>query len=178
MQHWLVFQRAINIGKRQYPMAELRAALTGAGFCEVATHIQTGNVSLKSNISDRAELETKLDELLSLDRGFTVENIAFTATDFTDLVGNFSGVAAADPGLTLYLSLLKTPATHAAKATLEAHQHSEEKVKVWGRGVGLLLPPAGYRDAKMTNINVEKIVGTATNRKFTVISAIAKKFLV
>ena len=32
MTTWIAFLRAVNVGKRQYPMAQLRAALTAAGF--------------------------------------------------------------------------------------------------------------------------------------------------
>ena len=52
----VAFLRAVNVGKRQYPMAELRAALDAAGFEDVQTHIQTGNVFFRTRhlLSDPA----------------------------------------------------------------------------------------------------------------------------
>lgn len=57
--------RGINVGgKNVIPMAELRAALTGAGYDDVGTYIQSGNVLLSSAASARG-LETALEGLLA-----------------------------------------------------------------------------------------------------------------
>ena len=50
MPTFIAFLRAVNVGKRKYPMAELRDALTAAGFEKVQTHIQTGNVVFRTNL--------------------------------------------------------------------------------------------------------------------------------
>ena len=53
MPTFIAFLRAVNVGKRKYPMAELRDALTAAGFEEVETHIQTGNVLFRTSLRSR-----------------------------------------------------------------------------------------------------------------------------
>ena len=55
MPTFIAFLRAVNVGKRKYPMAELREALTDAGFEEVETHIQTGNVLFRTSAALAAE---------------------------------------------------------------------------------------------------------------------------
>lgn len=47
--------RAVNVGGRnKVPMAELRAALTDAGFADIATYIQSGNIVFGSRLDDAA----------------------------------------------------------------------------------------------------------------------------
>ena len=46
---FVAFLRAINLGRvNRVPMADLRRGLTDAGFSHVTTHLQSGNVVLKS----------------------------------------------------------------------------------------------------------------------------------
>ena len=72
MPTYVAFLRAVNVGKRKYPMAELRAALDAAGYDQVETHIQTGNVLLTTPVRSRARVEKALEELFEQDRGFVV----------------------------------------------------------------------------------------------------------
>ncbi len=54
MKTWIALLRGVNVGgNNKLPMAELRAALTAAGFEQVKTYIQSGNVVLtaKDNLS-------------------------------------------------------------------------------------------------------------------------------
>ncbi len=49
MNIWIVLLRGVNVGgNNKLPMAELRAALTAAGFEQVKTYIQSGNVVLSA----------------------------------------------------------------------------------------------------------------------------------
>ena len=48
MPSYVAFLRAVNVGGRFVKMAELRAALEDAGFTDVETHIQSGNVFVRS----------------------------------------------------------------------------------------------------------------------------------
>ena len=45
---WVALLRAVNVGGRKVPMAELRQALEDAGLAEVRTYIASGNVIFRS----------------------------------------------------------------------------------------------------------------------------------
>jgi uncharacterized protein (DUF1697 family) len=48
---WIAFLRAVNLGVRnKVPMAALRASLTAAGLHDVRTHLQSGNVIVRSDL--------------------------------------------------------------------------------------------------------------------------------
>ena len=71
------FLRAINLGPtRKYPMAELRAALTAAGFADVETHINSGNVKVSTPMRSRTKVETELERVFEADRAFVFEAVS------------------------------------------------------------------------------------------------------
>lgn len=119
MATWIVFLRAVNVGKRKYPMAQLRQVLTDAGYGEVETHIQTGNVRLTSPLRSRAKLERELDALLSADRGFTVAVVALTPAELREVAADIEALSDADPPSGgHYVSLLRDAPTPAAKQVI------------------------------------------------------------
>src|ERR1700733_14606908 len=64
--------RGINVGSsRRVPMADLRELLEEAGFQNVATYVQSGNIALDSTAKPAA-LESRLAELIEERFGFAV----------------------------------------------------------------------------------------------------------
>ncbi|MDI6629364.1 MAG: DUF1697 domain-containing protein [Rhodococcus sp. (in: high G+C Gram-positive bacteria)] len=65
MSEWVVLLRGINVGGINIKMADLRAALTSAGFTDVRTVLATGNVQLGSSLSVaavKAQVESALTQ--------------------------------------------------------------------------------------------------------------------
>lgn len=72
MKKYIAFLRGINVsGKNKVAMPILRKAFEQAGFSEVATYINSGNVIFSSSMDDRVELveacESLIRETFSLD---------------------------------------------------------------------------------------------------------------
>jgi uncharacterized protein (DUF1697 family) len=71
MGTYAILLRGINVGgKNLIPMRDLRACLDEAGFADVATYIQSGNVLLDSDLDAdavAAEVERLLPERFALD---------------------------------------------------------------------------------------------------------------
>lgn len=62
---YVVLLRGVNVGgKNKLPMADVRAALLDAGFADVATYIQSGNVVLQSDLRAQGVAET-IEQLLT-----------------------------------------------------------------------------------------------------------------
>jgi uncharacterized protein (DUF1697 family) len=176
MPSYVAFLRAVNVGKRKYPMAELREALTDAGFEEVETHIQTGNVLLRTSLRSRAKVIDALEEAMQKDRGFEVPVVLLTPAELTET--REEAVRLAD-GRTLkghYLSLLAQKPTKQGSEALEARSDDGEEVRVGTRAVHLMLTTKPYHEAKVGNAEVEKHLGVATTRNLTVISKLAEKW--
>ena len=84
MPTFVAFLRAVNVGKRKYPMAELREALTAADFAEVETHIQTGNVLLRTSMRSQVKVVAALERAMLEDRGFSVPVVLMTPAEMTE----------------------------------------------------------------------------------------------
>lgn len=169
------FLRAVNIGKRQYKTADLRAALEGAGYGDVETYIQTGNIKLTTPLRSCAKVEDALEELFLADRGFEVVTMVFTpqqvaamAADADELAGRHEF----DHGQ--YVTVLKQEPSAAVRKEVEALSGDDERLVVRGRAVHMLYDvPYG---TSRTATRLEKIAGPATNRNAKVIRALAEKW--
>lgn len=180
MPSFIAFLRAVNVGKRHYPMAELRAALTAAGFEEVATHIQTGNAMVRTRMRSRAKVTAALEEAMLEDRGFAVPVVLLTPTELTETYAEARAFAQeyAAQGHEIqghYLTLLATPATTAASREIEARSEPGEEVRVGRRAVHLMLDKP-YHEVRTSNAEVERLLGVATTRNLTVITKLAEKW--
>jgi uncharacterized protein (DUF1697 family) len=175
MATYVAFLRAINLGAtRKFPKAAIVAAVEGAGFTDVETHINTGNVRFSTTMRSRARIESVLEQAFLADRGFEVPTIVFTQAELREIAADAERFADGHEGRH-YVSLLKSPPSEAAIAAIEERSSAEEVAKVGGRAVHLLLG-ANYHEAKLTNAVVEKALGVATNRNLTVIRALAEKW--
>ncbi len=65
MTRYACLLRGINVGgKNKISMSELKKALENAGFVNVSTYINSGNIFLESDISNSKALETLIEKLL------------------------------------------------------------------------------------------------------------------
>lgn len=177
MPTFIAFLRAVNVGKRKYPMAELRAALTDAGFEDVETHIQTGNVRLTTSMRSKESVREALERTMKADRGFEVPVIVLTPTELVEVYDDAKRFAAdhTESCTGHYVSLLQRPATAKEIAAFEARDVPGEHVRV-GKRAGHLLIDKGYHEAKTGNDVFEKTFGPATNRNLTVITRLVEKW--
>jgi uncharacterized protein (DUF1697 family) len=172
----LGFLRAVNVGQRKYPMAELRAALTAAGFAEVETHIQTGNVRVRTPMRSPARVAAELERIFETDRGFAVPTVVLSPAELRGVARDVSQLGAEhQPQFGHYVSLLKELAGDDAAAALEAASTAGERIVVRGRAVHLLYD-VPYHEAKLSNAFVERTAGVATNRNAKVIRALDEKW--
>jgi len=62
MTVWLAFLRAVNVGKRQMKMAELKALCEELGYGRVRTLLASGNVRFECDHDPKAELEAAIEK--------------------------------------------------------------------------------------------------------------------
>jgi uncharacterized protein (DUF1697 family) len=169
------FLRAVNVGKRQYKTADLRAALEAAGYADVETHIQTGNIKVTSPLRARAKLEAELEALFLADRGFEVVTMVFSPEELRQVAAEADELAD-EHGFEHghYLTILKNEPTAATSAAVEALSGDGETLFVRGRVVHLLYD-VPYGTSKIPT-QLERIAGPGTNRNATVIRTLVEKW--
>lgn len=173
MPTYVAFLRAINLGAtRKFPQADIVTATETAGGTGLATHINTGNVLLTTSLRSRAKVESALEAAYEADRGFTVPTIVFTPAELRQVAADADEFAS---GGRHYVSLLKNQPTVAATKIIEEAGGDGARAFVRDRAVHLLID-GDYHSASLTNAEVEKALGVATNRNITVIRALVQKW--
>jgi uncharacterized protein (DUF1697 family) len=174
---FIAFLRAVNVGKRKYPMAELRAVLTEAGLDDVETHIQTGNVRFSTPMRSREKVASALEKAMAADRGFDVSVCLFTPTELVEVYDDAQRFAAEldRPVTGHYVALMQGSASAADVKAFEAREVDGEHVRVGRRAAHLLLDKS-FHEARTGNDTVEKTFGIATTRNLTVITKLVDKW--
>lgn len=179
MPTFVAFLRAVNVGKRTYPMADLRAALSDAGFEGVETHIQTGNVLLRTRLRSPSKVVDALEKAMLVDRGFEVPVVLLTPEELVGVRDEAVELAADLGGGTQlhghYVALLAHPPEPRRARELEARSGPAEQIRVGARAVHLMLGTP-FHEAKTGNAEVERHLGVATTRSLTVITKLAEKW--
>lgn len=174
---WLAFLRSVNVGKRSYPMAQCRAALEQAGFTDVRTHIQTGNVRLDSPMRSPSRLEAALERVFAEDRGFEVGTICLRPRELEQIVQEAASVRAqfGKPAHGQYVELLRDAPDEAGRDLIEAQSGPGARLVVRGRAVHLLLD-RGFNELKRPNAATRRAMGMSTNRNLTVLNDLREKW--
>lgn len=176
VQNWIAFQRAVNVGGRKYPMAELRQVLTDAGYEGVETYIQTGNIRLGAT-SNARDLEAALEALFLADRGFEVATIVFSPSELVAIADEADRVIAefGEPAHGHYVELMREVPSEENGAITEGRTSDTERFVVRGRTVHYL-SDISMADVKAPRAAVRAAYGVSTNRNVKVIRALAAKW--
>jgi uncharacterized protein (DUF1697 family) len=177
MPGYVVFLRAVNVGKRQLKMAEARNVLSDNGFQDVETYIQTGNVFMTTPVRTTAKVEAEVGRLLGGHAGFDIVAIARKAAELPALVGAVDGIPEQVSGETSrYVSFCATAPTPAAAQELESWEADGERATVIGKDV-LMEFSIPFNEVKLTGARIERILGIpGTARNLNVVRALAQKW--
>lgn len=173
---WIAFQRAVNVGGRKYPMAELRQLLSDAGYAGVETHIQTGNIRLESP-ADASTLEGELEALFRADRGFEVETIVMSPRELVEIAAEADRIVAefGEPAHGHYVDIMRVAPSAENKALIEGRTSDSQRFIVRGRTVHYLTD-ISMAEVKAPPAAVRRAYGVSTNRNVKVIRALAAKW--
>jgi uncharacterized protein (DUF1697 family) len=79
--------RGVNVGgKSLIKMADLRTALEEAGFTDVKTYIQSGNVFVTSPERSKVNVAESVSAVIKKRFGHTVDVVAFTKSDWQKVI--------------------------------------------------------------------------------------------
>jgi uncharacterized protein (DUF1697 family) len=165
----VVLLRGINLGStRRVPMAELRSMLDGAGYENVRTYVQSGNVVLDSDVK-ATELEADMAQLISERFGFDVPVVSRTARELASVVKRDPfGELITEPKRYQVSFLNREPPADVVKA-LEGLAAESEAVAVNGREI-YAWHPAGVARSKLWNKLAGGSLGVvATARNWTTV---------
>jgi uncharacterized protein (DUF1697 family) len=154
--------RAVNVGGRKVPMADLRKLAENLGFTDVQTYIQSGNLVLAGK-GTAAAVEAKLEKAIAAKFGIEVPVIARTAEQWKAYLAvpkPFAGEASNR----VVLGLSKQPPKQGAAAAILARAQAGERVEAVGDAVWLHYPE-GQGRSNITPASVDKAVGSPTTAR-------------
>ncbi|OGS21033.1 MAG: hypothetical protein A2252_03815 [Elusimicrobia bacterium RIFOXYA2_FULL_39_19] len=97
MVTYVVFLRGINVGgKNIMKMDVLRAEFEKMGFKSVKTYIQSGNVIFQSSLTDKIEIEKKIEKILSIRFHYEAKVLVRSKNDLENTIKHFPKIFA-DP---------------------------------------------------------------------------------
>jgi uncharacterized protein (DUF1697 family) len=166
MARLVALLRGINVGgHKKVPMAQLRDVLEGAGFAEVRTYVQSGNVALTAPRRSPAKVGREIEAAIEAAFGFDVTVVMRTRDEIAALVAaDPLGDVAANPTyrIVVFLAEKLDPARLAdvdpAAFAPEAFELRERELVMWA--------PNGQRDSRLVKALSEQrtgVVGTARN---------------
>ncbi len=164
--------RGINLGpNRRVPMAELRALLTEAGYADVRTYVQSGNIVLRSSAKP-ADVERELARLISERFGFEVPVIVRSRAQLAAVVKADPLGDVVDNPKRYQVSFLDGKPSAEVIDRLQEQAVGDERVVARGREI-YAWHPEGVARSKLWNGLAGKGLGvTATARNWTTVTTL------
>ncbi len=172
-QRCVMLLRAINVGRRQLPMAALRDMAASFGWQEPKTHLASGNlvVTVKGAAAAAAK---KLETEIATHFGFHTDVIVRTAASFADYVKDnpFAEASEKEPNRVMLLLANGAPAAD-CEGRLRERMNADESVRVVRDGIWVHYA-GSIAASKLTPAHVDKCVGSpATGRNWRTVQALA-----
>jgi uncharacterized protein (DUF1697 family) len=174
MARHVLLLRGINLGpSRRIPMAELRTLLADAGYEDVATYVQSGNIVLTS--SDKsAALEEAVGALISERFGFEVPVCARSASELAKVLAHDPIPGGGDDPKHYQVTFLAQRAPAATVRKIEELALDSERLAVHGREI-YTFHPDGIARSKLAKELSAKALGIAsTSRNWTTVRKLAE----
>lgn len=168
----ILLLRGVNIGpNKRIAMPELRAVLTEAGFKDVRTYVQSGNVVLTSSVSAN-KLGAQSEKLIAERFGFDVDVIVRTADELAEVVARNPLADVADNPKRYQVSFLDgEPNPEAVAKIADAAAPTERLVSV-GRELYAWHPDGVGRSKMWTKLAGPTLGVRATARNWTTVTTL------
>jgi uncharacterized protein (DUF1697 family) len=169
---YVALLRAINLGRvNRVPMAELRTVLTNAGFDDVRTYLQSGNVVLSSRAKPEA-VGRKCEALIAERFGIEIPVLVRTRAQLEAVVDrNPLRKVATDPKR-YQVSFLSAKPTRALLTRVEEAAVPPERVVAIGREIYAWHPNTIARSRLWALLAGRQLGVTATARNWTTVTSL------
>lgn len=165
MPTWVALLRAVNLGNvNKVSMPVLREALAEAGFTEVRTYVQSGNVVLDSPLRSPAKVGAAVGRVVHERFGVDTPVVMRTGKQLRAVLdwNPFPEAAADRPQLTYVVHLSGTPAPAAVEKVLAADT-APDAVAVRGQEMVIAYAKTSRESRTATALKKIGVDGTARN---------------
>jgi uncharacterized protein (DUF1697 family) len=168
----ILLLRGINIGPRKrIAMPELRSVLDEAGFNDVRTYVQSGNVVLRTGVSAN-KLGAKVEKLIASQFGLEVDVIVRTADELAEVVRLNPLADVADSPKRYQVSFCDAEPDPEAVEKIAAAAAPSEKLVSIGRELYAWHPDGVGRSKLWTKLAGSGLGVRATARNWTTVTTL------
>lgn len=167
MTNKIALLRGINVGgKRKILMADLRELLTGIGFTDVKTYIQSGNIFFNlSNEMNDAEIADAIEKLISDNYEFNVPVVVRSVEEVQQAIKSNPFYAENEEDIThLHLTFLKEKPSEENQLKTEEYNYEPDKFVIKNKDV-FIFCEGKYHKSKLTNTFFEKKLKVSTTTR-------------
>jgi uncharacterized protein (DUF1697 family) len=162
MKTYVVLLRGVMpYGKNKVPMAQLRQVLTDAGFEEVRTYIQSGNVVLRTKLSPSA-LEKRVHKIIKGKIGPDLVVVVRTGRQLMKILDD-NPMRKEDMSRVFFTVFAGKPPAQKVKELL-AQDFTPEEIIIRGMHAYVYIPHNAARSQLSNNILEKKLGVSATTR--------------
>lgn len=164
MHIYIALLRGINVGgSNKVKMKDLTIAMETAGFENVKTYIQSGNIVFSHKEANLTKIADSLQETITQKFSFTPRVLVLTVEDYKAALAANPFPHATDDPKTLHLFFMQQKASSPDLEILEALKTPGEEFKIDDK-VFYLFAPHGLGRSKLAE-KVEKALGVAATAR-------------
>jgi uncharacterized protein (DUF1697 family) len=166
----IVLLRGINVGSRnRIPMGRLRGILAEAGFADVETHLQSGNVVLESDLAPD-KLAARCKRLIADEFGLDIDVVVRTRDELAAVVARNPLADVADNPKRYQVSFLSEELKRDAIEELSALAADGERLVATGRELYGWHPDGIGRSKLWAALASPRLGVTATARNWSTVT--------
>jgi uncharacterized protein (DUF1697 family) len=169
--------RAVNVGGRKLPMADLRSLYKHQGHHDVVTYVQSGNVVSRSATRTAAAVARAIGAAIEAELGLEVEVLVRTPAELERVLAAnpFLGGRHTNPDpKTLHVTFLAVAPAATRVADLDGSAFAPDEFRIAGREIYLSCPH-GYGTTKINNAWFErKLAVAATTRNWRTVGKLVE----
>ncbi len=170
---YVAWLHAVNLGSHnKVPMAWLRDAAADAGFTEVATYLQSGNLVLSAPTRDPAEVSRRVAAVIHAGRGLDVVVTTRTRAEVAAVVQRNPMPEHADEPSKLHVSFLNGQPDRRAVASLDPDAFAPDRFVFDGEEIYLWFPNGAGRSKLATYPWPKRIGVGGTARNWRTVLAV------
>ena len=175
MPKYAVLLRGVNVGgNRKVPMAELRELLTGLGFDDVRTHLQSGNAVVGASRTTPAKVGAKVEKALESEYGVAIEVVVVTKAEIDAIIAAHPFTDVADNGSRMMVLFLSDAPSAATVKEFDAVALDPDRARLGDRVIYQWCPDGVLKAPDVATFVAKKWGVTVTGRNWNTVTKLAE----